>query len=101
MKQQLSSNFVPRIAILLCLSLFPAVGKAGERQDRPARVQADASLNGKTAQNAQLFDARDITELSERAEEPGTDVVGGALTNQQLTYIVIALAAAVLVLVLK
>lgn len=39
--------------------------------------------------------------LQARNEEPGPKVRGGALTTQQLTYIVIALAAIVLVLVLK
>jgi hypothetical protein len=39
--------------------------------------------------------------LQQRDETPASHVAGGALSNQTLTYIVIALAAAVLVLVLK
>jgi hypothetical protein len=40
-----------------------------------------------------------LEELSRRAEDPGPDVVGGALSNEHLTYIIIALAAAVIVLI--
>ncbi len=40
-------------------------------------------------------------ELAARSEEPDEKVTGGALNTQQLTYIVIALAAAVLVLIFK
>jgi hypothetical protein len=39
--------------------------------------------------------------LSARAEEPGPEVSGGALSNLHLTYAVIALAAIILVLLLK
>lgn len=50
---------------------------------------------------AQLLDSEELAQLAVRAEEPGADVVGGALDNQHLTYIVIALAAAVVVLIAK
>jgi len=39
--------------------------------------------------------------LSARAEEPGPEVSGGALSNLHLTYAVIALAAIILVLLIK
>jgi hypothetical protein len=39
--------------------------------------------------------------LAARNENPGPEVAGGAWSNQTLTYVVIALAAAVAVLVLK
>ncbi len=38
-------------------------------------------------------------QLAQRAEEPGKEVAGGALSNLHLTYIVIALATAVIVLI--
>ena len=41
------------------------------------------------------------SELAARAEEPGADVSGGALSNLHLTYAVIALAAVVLALLIK
>jgi hypothetical protein len=47
----------------------------------------------------QLFSAEELAELSQRAEEAGPEVVGGALSNLHLTYIVIALATAVIVLI--
>jgi hypothetical protein len=50
---------------------------------------------------AQLLSSQELAEMAKRAEEPGQEVVGGALSNLHLTYIVIALAAAVLVLILK
>lgn len=41
----------------------------------------------------------ECAELASRAEEPAPEVAGKALSNQHLTYIVIALAAAVVVLI--
>jgi hypothetical protein len=38
-------------------------------------------------------------DLAQREEKPGKEVAGGALSNLHLTYIVIALAAAVIVLI--
>lgn len=51
--------------------------------------------------SGQLLDDEELAQLVARAEEPGEDVVGGALSNQKLTYVVIALAAAVVVLIAK
>jgi hypothetical protein len=39
------------------------------------------------------------TQLNQRDEQPGQEVAGGALSNLHLTYIVIALATAVIVLI--
>lgn len=41
----------------------------------------------------------ELAELSQRDEQPGDEVTGGALSNENLTYVVIALAAAVIVLI--
>ena len=41
----------------------------------------------------------ELTRLAERTNRIQTDFAAGALTNQELTYIVIALAAAVIVLI--
>ena len=43
----------------------------------------------------------ELSQLAGRVQAAQKEMVAGALTNQQLTYIVIALGAAVLVLVLK
>jgi hypothetical protein len=48
-----------------------------------------------------VLDDQDLSRLASRAQTVQKEMVGGALSNQELTYIVIALAAAVLVLVLK
>ena len=50
---------------------------------------------------AQLLEEEEIAELAQRNRNPGPEVRGGVLSNEHLTYIVIALAAIVLVLVLK
>jgi hypothetical protein len=47
------------------------------------------------------LEPNELANLEQRAEEPGPDVAGGALSNLHLTYIVIALAAAVIVLIAK
>ena len=77
----------------------------------PSIVRADAAVSVDPASRVEqietaeepieLLAADELEQLEARDEEPGPEVVGGALSNQELTYIVIALAAAVLVLVLK
>ncbi len=65
------------------------------------------TLNGahldaqKIEKTVSVMDDEDLSQLAGRVQVAQKEMVGGALTNQQLTYIVIALAAAVLVLVLK
>ena len=49
----------------------------------------------------QTLSQEEETSLSARAEEPGPDVSGGALSTLHLTYAVIALGAIVLVLLVK
>ena len=68
--------------------------------ERPAPTVQAQSEKTVPAQPERL-DQRELTKLEAREEQPGPEVAGGALTTQQLTYIVIALAAAVIVLVLK
>ena len=59
------------------------------------------NMNGQQVHNAvALLSDSDIAMLSERASHANMDFVAGALDNQQLTYIVIALATAVLILVI-
>jgi len=47
------------------------------------------------------LDDEELSQLASRVQTAQKEMVGGALSNQELTYIVIALAAAVLVIVLK
>jgi hypothetical protein len=80
--------------LTLCLSFASA--KAETKELQPVA----ATANGK-APTKQLLDEEEAAQLAQRSEEPGPEIAGGALTNQQLTYIVIALAAAVIVLLVK
>jgi hypothetical protein len=80
--------------LILCLSFAPANAETKDLQ--PVAAAADPKAAAK-----QLLDEEEATELAQRSEEPGPEIAGGALTNQQLTYIVIALAAAVIVLLVK
>lgn len=47
-----------------------------------------------------LLSDREVAELSARAQKAQSDFAAGALTNEQLTYIIIALATAVIVLII-
>jgi hypothetical protein len=67
-----------------------AASKVPTRPDRP----------GATSE-PKFLDEEELAALSQRNQNPGPEVRGGALSNEHLTYIVIALAAIVLVLVLK
>lgn len=71
-----------------------SAGRAG------SKVTPNPARPGGTS-DAQLLDDEELAALSQRDQNPGPEVRGGALSNEHLTYIVIALAAIVLVLVLK
>jgi hypothetical protein len=58
-------------------------------------------LNGQQIRQAiATLSDEDLARLNARAEKATDDFAAGALTNQELTYIVIALATAVLVLII-
>jgi len=104
MKQVQLSQWLSKIpVILLCLILLAPAGTAAERTGRaiPAGESTTSLANGASPDSPQLLTDEELTELSARAKEPGPAVVGGALSNLHLTYIVIALATAVIILVLK
>ncbi|MCW5976458.1 MAG: hypothetical protein KIT09_00195 [Bryobacteraceae bacterium] len=108
------ASFQPRsatLAAVLCLCLLAPLGKASEIAGQPSTTSeetssvkrdAEAPAPNPTASGApQTLTEGEVAELAVRAEEPGPEVAGGALSNQHLTYIVIALAAAVIVLIAK
>jgi hypothetical protein len=113
MRNLLFSNSLSKIlATALCVSfLVPAI--RADDQRRPSTQVAERSTsavesdgakslpNRANADTPQLLTDKESADLQARSEDPGTKVAGGALSNLHLTYIVIALAAAVLVLVLK
>jgi hypothetical protein len=58
-------------------------------------------LNGEHLRQAvALLDNDELSRLAERSRQVQSDFTAGALTNQELTYIVIALATAVVILVI-
>jgi hypothetical protein len=91
------------ITVLLTCAIFGGGSLGAEPRaaaaEAPAVTTAAAPTDG--APPGQLLSEEESAEWQARAEEPGDEVTGGALSNEHLTYIVIALAAAVLVLVLK
>jgi hypothetical protein len=104
----------PRLAVfLLCFAIAAQTRTFAQVE---AKAQFDISENsaGTAASKAatkpghsgatsepQFLGEEEIVALSQRNQNPGPEVRGGALSNEHLTYIVIALAAIVLVLVLK
>lgn len=103
---QFSRPLAKAMALMLCfLCLMAPLGSAAEETGRRAANEASAAEKAAPAQpaasEAQELSQEESSELSARAEEPGPEVVGGALSNTHLTYIVIALAAAVIVLIAK
>ncbi|MCU1335311.1 MAG: hypothetical protein JWO19_892 [Bryobacterales bacterium] len=58
-------------------------------------------LNGNQVRNAiAMLNDEELARLAARAEKANSDFAAGALNNQELTYIIIALATAVLILVI-
>ena len=104
----------PRLtALSLCLALGAPIRTLAQGDATPrfdvlensssnaiSKVTPNPAQPGATS-DAQLLDEEEIAVLSQRNQNPGPKVRGGALSNEHLTYIVIALAAIVLVLLLK
>jgi hypothetical protein len=82
---------------IIILALILAAAAPAEN-----KIQKQTALIEKAAPpKPQAVSEEELRKLEERDEKPAETVAGGALSNEHLTYIVIALAAAVLVLVLK
>ena len=90
--------FARIVSLCLCCSLLFPVGAWAER--RPPEQTKNSAVSAGAA-SPQLLSEEEEAELAQRAEEAGPEVAGGALSNLHLTYAVIALAAIVLVLVVK
>jgi hypothetical protein len=90
--------------ILVSVLLAPAGVYAQAPAPSPAtkaESQNRVPPPGQRANDPKPLEADELAQLALRAEEPGPEVAGGALSNEHLTYIVIALAAAVIVLIAK
>jgi len=90
-----------------------AISASDERQSDLARLDrffsADAArqalhsvkLDGvQIHQAVALLSSEELARLASRADKIQADLAAGALSNQELTYIVIALATAVLILII-
>jgi hypothetical protein len=88
------------VCLLLTLTFFAPAAVAGDQAPAPVKQSDEVQSNGSPAA-PQLLTDDEVKELTARAEEPSSDVAGGALSNEHLTYIVIALAAAIIVLIAK
>jgi hypothetical protein len=91
------------LSVVLSLFLIMPVAVAEQRGiAQPGPVSISSSpVAGQSAPPPQAFSEEEEAALEARAEEPGPEVAGGALSNLHLTYAVIALAAIVLVLIAK
>lgn len=92
------------LSVTLCLSLLVPVGQASQavQPDEPETTAAKTQTATQTeTASPQPLSQDEEASLSARAEEPGAEVAGGALSNLHLTYAVIALAAIALVLLVK
>ena len=65
------------------------------------RILADARLDsGRIEKAMSTLNANELSKLAARTAQVRSDFAAGALTNQELTYVVIAIGVAVVVLVL-
>lgn len=86
------------LAILLSIWLAAPLGWAAERAAVAQETRVPPA-DSPAAPQPQPLTEDEAARLAERDEEPGEEVAGGALSNLHLTYAVIALATAVLVLI--
>ncbi len=90
-----------------------AVAASSQRQENVSRLERfftgetaekalrTVRLNGNQVRNAiASLDDDELARLAARADKANSDFAAGSLTNQELTYIVIALGTAVLILVI-
>lgn len=110
MKKIHVSQFVSKaLACLLCFILLAPIAAAAPPAGQPGQQAQQAQQSQQTAQAQddsnrkapQPLTEEERNQLAKQSEEPGKEVAGGALSNQMLTYVVIAIAAAVIVLIAK
>ncbi len=103
------------LAVTICLALLVPACMANDKPAPPAQQSTvlvpektdttqsqsvEASSPDTSTPPGQLSKEEE-SQLSARSQEPGPEVAGGALSNLHLTYAVIALAAIILVLLIK
>ena len=90
------------IAVVCCTLIVPGVNAKDLANRSPvASTPAQEAIPPlPMAASPERISPIEQESLSARDQDPGQEVVGGALNNQQITYILIALATAVIVLIL-
>lgn len=87
-------------ALALCFSCSLMGGAAAQPSPQPDGQGPDQVVQDENVPaSGQLLSEEELAALAARDQKPADTVVGGALSNEHLTYIVIALAAAVIVLI--
>lgn len=89
-----------RTATAVLMAGMMTLGGVAGAQPAPAAIERPQGEPAAAARGEALTEDEE-RDLAAKSEEPDETVTGGALNTQQLTYIVIALAAAVLVLIFK
>ncbi len=88
-------------ALLCVLLTVPGAVAAETRPDNRRVVAPQTSPAPAKDESPQPFSEQELAAMAAAEEEPGPEMTGGALSNLHLTYVVIALATAVIVLIAK
>ncbi len=90
------------LSVTLVSSCCAPAGSAAEKPSQPRQSEEIQNATSAVPEPAspQPLSQEEEASLSARAEEPGPEVSGGALSNLHLTYAVIALAAIVLAMLI-
>lgn len=89
------------LTLTLCLSWLAPTCSPADETSPSAEASQPPAQEAAAPGSPQPLSPEEDSSLSARAEEPGPEVSGGALSNLHLTYAVIALAAIILVLLIK
>ena len=104
-----SSNHVVPLSELQERSVAASEGRERDLQELDRLLSSEpvakalqaTKLDGEHVRRAvALLDNDELARLAERSRQVQSDFAAGSLTNEQLTYIVIALATAVVILVI-
>ncbi len=87
------------VVLMTMVLMAPAPAWASNPSPAAAASKTDSAAAREVV--PQLLSSRELAEVARNAEEPGDEVLGGSLSNLHLTYIVIALAAILLVILVR
>ena len=87
------------LAVILSIWLAAPAAWAAETARAAQETRVPPAESGAAPRHPQPLTAEEARKLAQRDEKPGREVSGGAMSNLHLTYAVIALATAVIVLI--